>query len=119
MTRDRLLEILCRKFPQFKFVEDSLSHFSRIKSETNRNISFFSYTIESDVNSIWYLKCWMPDREIALPFDGEEEFLEYIRDLIEGVALIEEMWTEVNTKINNLGSLHSKRDFIIRDILKN
>ena len=118
MTRDRLLEILCRKFPQLQFVADSSSGWNRINSEVNRFLSFYTYSKGSDDESaIFYLNIFLPERKIMIPNEDTELFLDYISDIILGSCEIEALYCRINSKINRMESMEWKRDFQLKKLL--
>jgi hypothetical protein len=121
MTRDRLLEILCRKFPQLEFVADS-SNASipvyRIISEVNRFLSFYTYSKgPDDESAIFYLNIFHPERKIMIPNEDTELFLDYISDIILGSCKIEDLYAHINSKINRMESVEWKRDWKIGRVL--
>ena len=118
MTRDRLLEILCRKFPQLQFVADSSDGWNRINSEVNIFVSFYTYTKGSDDESaIFYLNIFLPERKIMIPNDDTELFLDYISDIILDVSKIESLYCAINSKINRMQSVEWKRDWKLFKVL--
>ena len=119
MTRDRLLEILCRKFPQLQFVADSSHGWNRINSEVNRFLSFYTYTKSSgDESAIFYLNIFFPERKIIIPNEDTELFLDYISDIILDVCKIESLYSGVNSKISRMDDfIEWKRDWKISRLL--
>jgi hypothetical protein len=118
MTRGRLLEILCRKFPQLGFVADSSNGWNRINSEVNRFLSFYTYGKGPDDDSaIFYLNIFLPERKIMIPNEDTELFLDYISDIILGSCKIEALYTHINSKINTIESVEWKRDWKLGRVL--
>jgi hypothetical protein len=119
MTRDRLLEILCRKFPQLGFVADSSHEWNRINSEVNRFLSFYTYSKgPDDESAIFYLNIFFPERKIIIPNEDTELFLDYISDIILDVCKIESLYSGVNSKISRMDDfIEWKRDWKLGRVL--
>jgi hypothetical protein len=118
MTRGRLLEILCRKFPQLRFVVEGGNGLNRINSEVNRFLSFYTYGKgPDDESAIFYLNIFHPERKIMIPNEDTELFLDYISDIILGSCKIEDLYAHINSKINRMESVEWKRDWKIGRVL--
>ena len=119
MTRGKLLEILCGKFPELDFSCGEDIWGRRINSKVSRNISFFTYHKDNkqDESAIWYLSIYYPEKEIMIPNEDTELFLDYISDIILDVCKIESLYSGINSKINRMESVEWKRDWKLGKVL--
>jgi hypothetical protein len=121
MKLSKLLNIIQKKFPELMFNVNSMSDWTRITS-IKSNIKFYTYTryIYDDpdnLNPIWYISLYYPEREIEIPNTDTELFLDHIKDIILDSFKIETLMRDVSYKVHNVNTFEWKRDFELKKIL--